>query len=67
MVESGRVPGKDRPRATIEKLCGRVLEKGIISVSTRNGKNPVEYRENVESMPLLKNCPNKFRKKVGSV
>ena len=34
MVESGRVPRKDKIRATIEKLSGRVSEKGRISVST---------------------------------
>ena len=34
MVESGRVPGKGRIRATIEKLSTRVSEKGRISVST---------------------------------
>ena len=28
MVESGRVPGKGRIRASIEKLSRRVLEKG---------------------------------------
>ena len=39
MVESGRVPGKGRISATIEKLLGRVLEKGRIS----------EYRKMVES------------------
>ena len=39
MVESGRVPGKGKIRATIEKLSGRVLEKGRIS----------EYRKMVES------------------
>ena len=36
MVESGRVQGKGRIRATIEKLSGRVSENGRISVS--NGK-----------------------------
>ena len=33
MVEYGRVPGKGRVRAANEKLSGRVLEKGRISVS----------------------------------
>ena len=34
MVESGRVPGKCSIRATIEKLSGRVSEKGRICMST---------------------------------
>ena len=34
MVESRLVPRKGRIRATIEKLSGRVSEKGRISVST---------------------------------
>ena len=34
MVESERVLGKGRIRSTIEKLSGRVSEKGRISVST---------------------------------
>ena len=34
MEESGRVPGGGRLYATIEKLSGRVSEKGRISVRT---------------------------------
>ena len=34
MVESGRVPGKGRIRASTEKLFGQVWEEGTISVST---------------------------------
>ena len=34
MVESGGVSAKGRIRASIEKVSGRVLEKGRISVST---------------------------------
>ena len=67
MVESGRVPGKVRIRATIEKLSGRVSEKGRISVSTRNLENPSEHREKVESVPLLKNCTDDYQKNVESV
>ena len=63
MVESGRVPGEGRLRATIEKLSGRVSEKGRISVSTRNLENPGEHREKVESVPLLKNYPDEFWEK----
>ena len=55
MVESEPVPRKSRIRATIEKLSGRVSEKGRISVSTRILENPGEHREKVESVPLLKN------------
>ena len=34
MVESGRVPGKGRIHATLEKLSGRVSRKGRIIVNT---------------------------------
>ena len=64
MVESGRVPRKGNIREIIEKLSGRVLEKGRISVSTRKWFNPGEYWEMVESVPLLKNCPDEFQKNV---
>ena len=64
MVESGRVPGKGRIRASTEKLSERVSEKGRISVSSENWLNPGEYQEKVESVPLLKNCPDEFQKGV---
>ena len=64
MVEAGRVPGKGRFCATIEKLSERVWEKGRISVSTEKWLNPGEYREKVESLTLLKNYPDEFRKRV---
>ena len=67
MVESRREPRNSRFRATIEKLSGRVSETGRISVSTGKWKNPGEYREKVEPMPLLKNCPDEFPKRVESV
>ena len=38
MLESGRVPGKGRIRAIIEKLSWRVPENGRICVSTENGR-----------------------------
>ena len=38
MVESGRLSGKGRFRASIEKLSERVSEKGRIIVSTENGR-----------------------------
>ena len=66
MVESGRVPGKGRIRASSEKLSRWVSEKGRISVSSEKWQNPGEYREKVESMPLLKNCMVEFRKRVES-
>ena len=66
MVEFGPVPRKGGIRAHIEKLSGQVLEKGRISVSTGKWKNPGDYRENVEFVPLLKNCPDEFRKRVES-
>ena len=47
IVESVQVPGKDRIRASIEKLFRWVLEKGPINVSTEKWKNPGEYHEKV--------------------
>ena len=67
MVESGRVPGKGRIRGTFEKLFERVSEKGRISVNTEKWSNPGEGWEKEESMPLLKNCPDEFRKREESV
>ena len=64
MVDSEQVPGKGRIHASIEKLSGRVSEKGRISVSTRKWQNPGEYREKLESVPLMKNCPDEFQKGV---
>ena len=64
MVESGRVPREGRLRATIEKLSGRVSEKGRISVSTRNLENPGEHREKVESVSLLKNWTDDYQKRA---
>ena len=57
MVESGRVPRKDRIRASIEKLSRRVTEKGRICVSIEKWQNPDEYREKVESVRVSKNFP----------
>ena len=56
MVESGRVPGKGRIRANIEKLSRRLPKKGRISVSTEKWQNPGEYQEKVESVRVSKNC-----------
>ena len=56
MVESGRVPGKGRMRASIERMSRRIAEKGRIYVSTENGRiwdstgkkvNPCEYRKTI--------------------
>ena len=67
MIESGRVPREGRICATIIKLSERVSEKVRIGVSTKKWWNPGEYRENLESMPLLKNCLDEYRKRVESV
>ena len=67
MEESGRVPGKGRICATIEKQSGRVPKKGRISVSTEKGKNPGEYSKKVESVRLSKNSPDEYQKMVESV
>ena len=67
MVESKRVTGKGRIRATIENLSGRVSEKGRISVSTRKWLNLGEYEENVESVRVPKIYPDEYRTRVESV
>ena len=64
MVESGRVQGKGRIPASIEKLSRRVSEKARICVSTKKWKNLGEYPEKVESFRVLKNCPDEYRKRV---
>ena len=64
MVESGQVPGKGRIHASTEKLFDRVLKDGTISVSTEKWSNPGEYREKVESVRVLKNCLDEYRKMV---
>ena len=67
MVESGRVPGKGRIRASIEKLSRQLSKKGGTCVSTEKWQNPNQYREKVESVQLSKNCPGEYRKRVESV
>ena len=67
MVESGRVPGKGRIIASIEKLSRRVLKKGQIYESSEKRWNPGDYREKVEFVRVSKNCPNDYRKNVESV
>ena len=67
IVESGRVLGKGRIRASIEKLSRRLPEKGRICVSTEKWQNPGGYRENVESVQVSKNFPGEYRKRVESV
>ena len=47
MVESGRVPGKGRIRASIEKT---------VSASTGKGSNQCEYREMEESGGVPRKC-----------
>ena len=64
MVESERVPGKGRNRATTEKLSVRVTKNGRISVSTGKWYNPGEYREKVESVLVPKTCPDEYQKIV---
>ena len=64
MVESGRVPGKGRIRASTQKLSGRVSKNGRISVSTGKWLNPGEYREKVESVQVPKYCSDEYRKRV---
>ena len=67
MVEFRRASGKARIRASIEKLLGRVPEKGPISVRIEKWKNPAEYQEKLESMRVSKNCWGEYRKRVQSL
>ena len=67
MVESERVPGKGRIRASTQKVSGRVSAVGIICVRTKKWYNPGEYREKVESVRVRKNCPDDYGKTVQSV
>ena len=57
MADSGRVPGKGRIPASIEKLSRRVPKKGRIYVGTEKWWNPSEYREKVESLRVSKKYP----------
>ena len=66
MVESGRVLGKGRRRASIEKVSRLVSEKGRISVSTEKWLNPGEYWEMVEFVRVSKTCLGEYRKRVES-
>ena len=67
MVESERVPGKGRIRTRIEKLSRRVREKGRISVSTENERIRASTGKKVESVQVLKKCPDEYRKRVDLV
>ena len=66
MIAFGRVSGKGKIRASIEKVSGRVSEEGTISVSTAKWYNPVQYREKLESVRVPKKCPDEYRKRVQS-
>ena len=66
MIESGRVPGKGRIRASIEKLFGRVSKNGIMRVNTENGWNPGEYQEEVEFVRVPKIYLDEYRQMVQS-
>ena len=46
---------------------GQVPGKGRINVSTEKLCNPGEYREKVESVRVLKNCPDEYQKMVQSM
>ena len=65
MAESGRVPGKGKIRASIEKQSRLIPEKGRICVSTENWWNPSEYGDKVEfvraSIKLSQRVPEKGR------
>ena len=67
MEEFGRLSGKGRIRASIEKQSGRLPKMGGINVTTGKSLNPSEYRENVESVRVSKNFPGEYRKRVECV
>ena len=67
MIESGRVTGKGRFRASTEKLSELASKNGRFGVSTRNWYNPGEYREKVDSVRVPKNCPDEYLTRVESV
>ena len=67
IVESGRVPGKGRIRASIEKLSRRLQKNGRINVSTKKWHNSSEYWEKVESVRISKNCLDAYQKMVEAV
>ena len=62
-----RLLGRGGIRAGTEKLSGRVPENGRISDSSGKWKNPGEYSEKVESVPVPKNIPDEYLKMVESV
>ena len=70
MVESGRVPGKGRIRATIEKLSRRVPEKGRICLNTKKRYNPGASWEKIENRAstekLSRRVPQKGRISVST-
>ena len=63
MVESGRVPGKGRSCASIEKLCRLVLEKGRISVynskKVESGRVPAKGRIRASVEKVSRRVPKK--------
>ena len=58
IVVSGPVSAKGGIRASTEKLSGPVRKNGRISASTEKLLNPGQYRQNVESVRVPKNCPD---------
>ena len=60
MVESWRVPGKGRIRASIEKQSRQLPKKGRISVRTEKWYSTGEYLEKVESVRVSKNSLGEY-------
>ena len=67
MVESGRVPGKGRIRASIEKLSRGVPEKGSNLCKYRKMVEFGRVPEKGESVQLSKNNLGEYRKRVESL
>ena len=67
IVESGRIPAKDGIRASTEKLSEPIRKNYRISVSTDKLLNPGDYWQKLESVRVLKSCPDQFEKMVEPV
>ena len=67
MVESGRVPGKGRIRASTGKRQNPCEFQKTFPYSTEKGSTLLEYRKKVESVRVSRNCPDEYRNRVESV
>ena len=66
LLNPGEYREKGGIRASIEKQSGPVQKNCRMSVSTGTLLNPGDYQQKVESMRVLKNCPDQYGKMVES-